>query len=123
MRILIDMNLSPRWADILSLQSIEALHWLSVGSASASDAEIIAYAKDNDFAVFTHDLDFSTMLAITNGEKPSVIQIRTGDVSPTTAAPQILNALMAASNEIEKGALLTVDMKKQRLRLLPLACR
>jgi len=120
MRILIDMNLSPRWVDILSKQNIEALHWLSVGSASASDAEIMTYAKVNDFAIFTHDLDFSTMLAITNNEKPSVIQIPAGDISPTVAASQILNALLITSDEIEKGALVTVDLKKQHLRILPL---
>ena len=120
MRILIDMNLSPRWADVFSKHNIEALHWSSIGAADASDTEIMAYAKVNDFVVFTHDLDFSTILAITHNEKPSVIQIRTGDISPAVAAPLVINVLRVAEDEIERGALITVDLKKYRLRILPL---
>ncbi|MCL1892632.1 MAG: DUF5615 family PIN-like protein [Holophagaceae bacterium] len=120
MRILIDMNLSPRWADVFSKHNIEALHWSSIGAADAPDTEIMAYAKVNDFVVFTHDLDFSTILAITHNEKPSVIQIRTGDISPAVAAPLVINVLRVAEDEIERGALITVDLKKYRLRILPL---
>jgi len=120
MKILIDMNLSPHWADFFSEHDIEALHWSSIGAVDAPDAEIMAYAKANDYAVFTHDLDFSTILAITHNEKPSVIQIRTGNVSPDLAATCVLNALKVAAAEIEKGALVTIDLKKYRLRILPL---
>ena len=84
MRILIDMNLSPRWVDVFFSHNIEAVHWSSVGCAYASDIEIMAYAKANNYAVFTHDLDFSAILAINHYHKPSVIQIRSGDISPAT---------------------------------------
>jgi len=33
---------------------------------------------------------------------------------------QVINALHAATDEIEKGALITIDLKKTRLRVLPL---
>ena len=66
-RLLIDMNLSPRWSGILSEHNIEAIHWSNVGRVDAPDVEIMAYAKANNYAVFTHDLDFSAILAITNG--------------------------------------------------------
>ena len=120
MRILIDMNLSPRWADVFLKHNIESLHWSSIGAADAPDTEIMAYAKANDYVVFTHDLDFSTILAITHNKKPSVIQIRTGDISPAVAAPLVINVLRVAEDEIERGALVTVDLKKYRLRILPL---
>lgn len=42
----------------------------------------MAYAKANEYIVLTHDLDFSTILAATHGEKPSVVQIRANDVNP-----------------------------------------
>ncbi len=42
----------------------------------------MAYASANDYVVFTHDLDFSVILAATRSEKPSVLQIRAEDVSP-----------------------------------------
>jgi predicted nuclease of predicted toxin-antitoxin system len=47
MKILIDMNLAARWADMLRRRGIEALHWINVGKANASDADIMTYARDN----------------------------------------------------------------------------
>jgi len=119
-KVLIDMNLSPRWADIFLAHNIEAVHWSSVGRVDASDTEIMAYAKANDYAIFTHDLDFSAILAVTHHDKPSIIQIRTGDNSPTVNARLVINALFAITDEIEKGALITIDLKKTRVRILPL---
>jgi predicted nuclease of predicted toxin-antitoxin system len=34
-RILVDMNLSPRWATVLKSAGIEASHWSAVGSPHA----------------------------------------------------------------------------------------
>jgi predicted nuclease of predicted toxin-antitoxin system len=121
MKILIDMNLSPRWADIFFAHNIEAIHWSRIGLASAPDSEIMAYAKANNYIVFTHDLDFSAILAITQNDKPSVIQIRTGDISPDVTGQLVINALSTAAEELEKGALITIDLKKIRLQILPLA--
>jgi predicted nuclease of predicted toxin-antitoxin system len=73
MKILIDMNLTPMWVSFLTENGIEAAHWSSIGSPEDSDTDIIAYAKKNDFVVFTNDLDFGYILAITHGKKPSVI--------------------------------------------------
>jgi len=115
------MNLSPRWADVLSEHNIMAIHWSNVGRVDAPDAEIMAYAKANNYTVFTHDLDFSAILATTNCDKPSVIQIRTGDISPTVNAHLVIKALLVAATEIEKGALITIDLNKTRLRILPLS--
>jgi predicted nuclease of predicted toxin-antitoxin system len=120
MRILIDMNLSPRWVDVFIDHNIEAIHWSNVGSAYASDIEIMVYAKANDYVIFTHDLDFSAILAINHYQKPSVIQIRTGDLSPSISGQLVVNALFAAATEIEKGALITINLHKTRLHILPL---
>jgi len=120
MKILIDMNLSPRWVEVFSKNNIEAVHWSSIGSSNATDNEIMAYAKANDYAVFTHDLDFGAILTVTHNDKPSVIQIRTGDVAPSVTAKLVLNALRTAVEEIETGALITIDLNKTRIRILPL---
>jgi predicted nuclease of predicted toxin-antitoxin system len=59
MKILIDMNLPPRWAKVFTAESWEALHWSQVGEPTASDREIMAWAREHGYTVFTHDLDFS----------------------------------------------------------------
>ena len=120
MKLLVDMNLSPRWAGLLVDAGIEAAHWSTLGVKNAPDSEIMAYASANDYVVLTHDLDFSAILAATHGEKPSVVQIRAEDVSPDVIGKQVIAALRQMESDLEEGALLTVDTNRTRLRLLPL---
>jgi len=117
------MNLSPRWVKLLSDSGFEALHWSTVGKANASDSEIMAWASDNGCVVLTHDLDFSTILAATHGKSPSVVQIRAEDVSPDVIGGKITHALYQMQVELESGALLSIDDKTMRLRILPLIGR
>ena len=123
MRLLVDMNLSPRWVDALTGAGIEAVHWATLGAANASDAQIMAYARENDCVVLTHDLDFGAILAANQGEKPSVVQIRADDVRPEAIGTQVATALRQMAAELEEGALLTIDPLRTRLRLLPLRPR
>ena len=120
MKLLVYVNLSPRWVSLLVSGGMQAIHWSTVGANSAPDTEIMAYAMNNDFIVLTHDLDFGTILAATHGEKPSVVQIRAEDVSPDVIGTQVLTALRQMRSELEEGALLTIDTNRTRLRLLPL---
>jgi predicted nuclease of predicted toxin-antitoxin system len=120
MKLLIDMNLSPRWEVFLVNAGIEAAHWSALGANDAPDLEIMAYASANGYVVPTHDLDFSAILAATHGEKPSVIQVRAEDVSPEAIGEQILIALRQMASELEEGALLTVDPNRTRIHVLPL---
>lgn len=120
MKLIVDMNLSPRWAGSLADAGFEAVHWSTLGANNAPDSKIMAYARANDYVVLTHDLDFSAILAATHGEKPSVVQIRAEDVSPDVIGKQVIAALKQMAAELEEGALLTVDSNRTRLRILPL---
>ena len=120
MKVLVDMNLSPRWVGLLNGLGMQAAHWSTVGKIDVPDTEIMAYAAANDYVVLTHDLDFSAILAATHGEKPSVVQIRAEDVNPDTIGTQVAAALRQMESELREGALLTVDPTRTRLRLLPL---
>ena len=123
MKLVIDMNLSPRWADVLANAGFEAAHWSTLRTAIALDTEIMAYAKLNGCVVLTHDLDFGVALALTGNEGPSVVQIRTQDVNPDAIGKQVIAALRQLNEEVEAGALVTVDLKRTRLRILPLRTR
>jgi len=119
-RLLIDMNLSPAWVTFLQSGGFEVIHWSSIGAGNAPDTEIMQWARDNDWVVFTHDLDFGILLAHSKDGRPSVIQVRTQDVSPDHLGPLILSALRAHGTSLESGALLTVDESKSRVRILPI---
>jgi predicted nuclease of predicted toxin-antitoxin system len=120
MKLLLDMNIAPRWVNFLLAQGLEAVHWSNVGAPTAQDSEIMDFARAGGYTVFTHDLDFSAILAATKGKKPSVVQLRTDDISPEAVGGQLVQTLRQMQNELEAGALLTVDTKRTRLRVLPL---
>ncbi|MDR0388553.1 MAG: DUF5615 family PIN-like protein [Spirochaetaceae bacterium] len=120
MKILVDMNLSPRWVDFLAGNGIEAVHWSSIGPPDAPDTGIVAYAQSYGFTVLTNDLDFGFILAISHGNKPSVIQIRTAALGPGRIGGRVLGALKTLSADIEEGALITIDSRKIRVHLLPI---
>ncbi len=123
MKLLLDMNLSPRWVSFLADAGIDAAHWSSLGSARAPDTEIMAFAKTHGQIVLTHDMDFGAILAATHGEKPSVVQIRAEDVAPEAIGSSVVRALLQMAHELEQGALLTIDAKRTRLRILRLQAR
>jgi predicted nuclease of predicted toxin-antitoxin system len=120
MKLLIDMNLSPRWADFFAASHIEAIHWSTLGAADAPDVEIMDYAGTCGYPVFTHDLDFGALLALTHAGKPSVIQIRSDDVFPDSTADVVVSVLRQLAADIEQGALVTIDTRRTRVHLLPL---
>ena len=120
MKLIIDMNLSPRWVTLFTSAGMEAAHWSTLGAQNAQDSEIMAFARMHDCVVLTHDLDFGAILAATHGEKPSVVQIRAEDVSPDVVGNQVIIALRQMESELEEGALLTIDPNRTRLRILPL---
>lgn len=120
MKILIDMNLSPDWVARFAASDIESIHWSAVGAPSAKDSEIMEFARKKRFIVFTHDLDFSAMLAATQAESPSVIQMRTQDVLSDTMTAKLIGVVKKYEADLSTGALITIDEVRSRLRILPL---
>jgi predicted nuclease of predicted toxin-antitoxin system len=112
MKILIDMNLSPLWVPFFAASAIEAVHWSTIGNPAAPDGEF-----------FTHDLDFGALLAVRRETTPSVIQVRTHDVLPSgSCGPAVLSlsCIREARIEIERGALVSIDVNRRRIRMLPI---
>jgi predicted nuclease of predicted toxin-antitoxin system len=120
MKLLIDMNLSPAWMQCFSKHDIHAVHWQELGAVTASDGTIMEYARTHDCIVFTHDMDFGTLLALTQAVAPSVIQVRTQDVTPDHLESLVMAALRQFWHELEQGAILVIDEQRSRVRMLPL---
>jgi len=114
------MNLSPEWRPFLEENGFEAVHWSVIGDGNASDETIMQWARDHEHVVLTHDLDFGALLAHTRKGGPSVIQVRTQDVSPKQLGPLMLGALRAHQLALASGALITIDESKSRVRILPI---
>lgn len=108
MKLLLDMNLSPRWVEILRQAGHEAVHWSTVGRAVAEDHELMAWARTHGHVVVTNDLDFGAILAATEA------------VSPRSIGDRLLEALARFERDLLAGALITVDERRERARLLPI---
>jgi predicted nuclease of predicted toxin-antitoxin system len=121
MKILVDMSLSPEWTAVFAAHGWEAVHWSTIGDARASDRVIMDWARAHGYTVLTHDLDFSAVLAATQADGPSVVQIRTQDVLPSHLASIVLRVLAEYKSAIESGVLISVDEAGGRVRLLPLS--
>lgn len=120
MKLLVDMNLSPDWVTVLAKEGWETIHWSSVGDPRAADSELMDWARQNGCVVFTHDLDFGAMLALTQANGPSAVQVRTQDVTPAAIGKLVVGALRQFQEELERGALIVLDEATLRARILPL---
>ena len=120
MKLIVDMNLSPRWVELLNKARFDAAHWSTLGPTNATDVQIMSFAREHDYVVLTHDLDFSAILAATHEMKPSVVQIRSENVSPEAIGHPVIAALHGMAAELERGALVSVEPNRARLRVLPL---
>jgi predicted nuclease of predicted toxin-antitoxin system len=123
MKVLVDMNLSPLWVAYLADHGIDALHWSSVGDPRAKDSVVMGWAREHGYIVFTHDLDFSALLATTGASGPSVLQVRTQDVLPSAIGGDVVRVLREQSVALQDGAVVTLDEAASRIRVLPIRGR
>lgn len=122
-RLVVDVNLSPLWVDVFTHYGWPAVHWSTVGDPRAKDRTIMAWARENGYAVFTHDLDFGTLLALTRETGPSVVQVRTHDVLPDRIGPIVISVIRMYQSQLHEGAIVTIDESRGRVRILPIGAK
>ena len=120
MKILIDMNLSPECVQTFTDAGIDSVHWSTVGDPRATDRVIMAWAVDNNYIIFTNDLDFGAILAATQTQSPSVVQVRTQDLLPDVIGTLMINTLFQFQEQLETGALITLETSRSRVKILPI---
>jgi len=120
MKILVDMNLPPRWTPFLLDHGHDATHWSAEGDMRASDSELLRWAREKGYVVLTHDLDFGLLLSMTQEAGPSVVQVRTQDVTPEAIGSVVLAALAKHADSLAEGALLSIQGQTARVRVLPI---
>ncbi len=120
MKLVIDENLSPRWCDYLAPFGITATHWQNLGKIGDPDEIIFDYACANNAVIVTQDLDFTRILALRGAHLPSVIQLRVPCPIPEIIGRALLNILETHRQQIHAGCLISLDLSRNRIRLLPL---
>jgi predicted nuclease of predicted toxin-antitoxin system len=119
-KVLIDINLSPDWVQVLQRHRWSAVHWSTVGDPRAGDRTIMDWALAKGYVDFTHDLDFGTTPALIHAKGPSVLQVRAQDILPDHLESVVVAALRQHDTELAAGAIVVVDESRSRVRVLPL---
>ena len=121
MRLLLDQGL-PR-STVLHLQNygIEAVHVGDRGLATASDSKILDFGRQEGMVVVTLDADFHTLLALSGLTRPSVVRIRIENLRGEALAKLLVSVLQVCSEDLLKGAMVSVTINGIRIRRLPVS--
>ena len=78
MRFLVDAQLPPALARMLSARGHVAEHVTDIGPADATDQELLRYALEHGAGLMTKDEDFSIMISL-GVQAPVIVWIRVGN--------------------------------------------
>jgi predicted nuclease of predicted toxin-antitoxin system len=121
MRLLLDNNLSPRLAEVLSKAGWDAVHVAALGLRAAPDTVVMQTALDDDRVLVSADTDFGALLAATRASQPSVVLVR----RVVGRRVQALSALLLANlpeveDELRSGSVVVIGDDSIRVRRLPI---
>lgn len=120
MRLLLDQGLPRSTVSYLHAKGIESMHAGEVGLATASDAAILAYSREQGLIVATLDADFHAQLAVSRAAGPSVIRIRIEGLRGQDLANLLAEVLKACAKDLADGAMISVSDAGIRVRRIPL---
>jgi len=120
-KFLLDMNLSPVWVGLLTIAEHDAVHWSDIGAPGAHDEILVKHARSQKMVLMTADTDFESVLLQHRWDRPSVVRIRgIGQQLPKTSGRVVLAAIRACREELQAGAVLSVEPALPRATLLQL---
>jgi predicted nuclease of predicted toxin-antitoxin system len=114
------MPLSPAAARWLTGQGHDAVHANDLALQRASDADIIARAKQEGRTVITADLDYPRLPALAQATEPSLILFRHGNWSESEIIARLSQVLGSMDETEIQQSILVVDRDRVRRRRLPI---
>lgn len=119
MRFLADMGVDVRVARWLVDQGHDATHLRDEGLQRMPNGEIFAKAIAEGRIVLTFDLDFGEIAALSGQKKASVILFRLHNPRTSHLIDRLRTVLAESSDALERGAVVTVEEARHRVRYLP----
>jgi predicted nuclease of predicted toxin-antitoxin system len=120
MKLLLDQGLPRSAAALLCEAGINAIHVADIGFSAADDTDILQRAQEDERVVVTLDADFHALLALTEAISPSVIRIRIERLRAQVLTNLLLTVIGECEEDLEQGAVVTVEPSRIRVRRLPL---
>jgi predicted nuclease of predicted toxin-antitoxin system len=119
MRFLADMGISVRIVDWLRNAGHDTKHLREEGLQRSPNGEIFAKAVQENRIILTLDLDFGEIVALSKGEKASVVLFRLHNTRTSHLIERLSTVLTDSSNALESGAVVVVEESRHRVRYLP----
>jgi predicted nuclease of predicted toxin-antitoxin system len=120
MKLLLDQGLPRSTTALLCQAGVDTVHVGDIGHSCSEDAVILQLALDSERIVATYDADFHTLLALSGAAAPSVIRIRIEGLRGDAVAKLLQTVLGQCADDLAKGAAVTVQESRIRIRLLPI---
>ena len=105
MRLLLDENMPPSLAGLLTDAGFGTRHVREIGLSNTPDFKIAEFAASTGEVIVTHDTDFGTILALSGKERPSVVLFRWQKISTQTVFDFLMLHLEELTPAISEGAL------------------
>ena len=118
MKFLADMGISQSSVNWLRQNEYDVIHLREEGLQRTTDAEIVKTATREGRAILTCDLDFGDLMATSGEICPSIIIFRLQNERPENVNRRLEQVLRESSNALEKGAIISVEEARHRVRLL-----
>ena len=120
MKILVDQNLPLLASTLLRDLGHDSVHTRELGLQRATDQELLSLALEEDRIIVTLDIDFHTLLATSNGSRPSVILLRERGLLPVEVSERVQRVFSQFEERLQAGCLVTIGATSIRVRDLPL---
>ena len=121
MKFLTDMGVARSTVEWLRLRGYDAVRLREQGLQRLPDSDIFAKARAEERVVLTFDLDFGEIAAAAGTALPSVIIFRLQDERPVNVDQRLAIVLREAAEDLEAGAIISVDEYRYRVRRLPIS--
>ena len=119
-KLLADMNISPLTVSALQGQGSDIIRVSEVMSRTASDLEILEFARQENRVIVTQDLDFSMLLALGGYNKPSLITLRLSLTDPNIVTQKLIDTIPQVEQILIEGGAVTIEDASVRTRRLPM---
>ncbi len=120
MRFLLDMGLAESTARFLRVNGHDAIHLREQGLQRLLDEDIVSKAIVEERIILAHDLDFGRIVALSGEHLPSVLTFRLTDMRAQNVNRYLVDVLTQFPEELEIGALVSIQDDSVRLRRLPI---
>jgi len=120
LRFLADMGVSQSVVTWLRTQGHDATHLRDEGLQRLENGEIFTKALRESRIILTWDLDFPEIIALSKTGTVSAVVFRLMNTRSAHVIERLARVLVESAQDLEEGAMISVEEGRHRVRLLPL---